>query len=396
MSDKKRILFIHHGVGIGGAPQSLRLLLLALDKNVYEPTVLFLFDSPAISLFKAIGIKVAGPVLRVEFSHTVIWWYRWYHVHHFLRALWDFFMVLFCDGPGWFRELKPEVVHLNTSSLCAWGLVAWYKKIPVVCHIRESLAPGYLGIRRMIIRFLVGFFSTKIIAISQHDGRFWEGDKRLQILPNPVDCRLFEPNPKNRNKFRKKYDISDNAKALVYLGGLSREKGALLALQLLEELLASGRDVILVIAGSWQIPQSSILRRALGVQSWYEQVEVLVNKHERSIRFVGVVSSAHEILQACDCLLFPAQKGHFARPVLEAGAVAVPVLASRLSPLDELVVDGVTGFLCDPENVFEWKGRCEELFHGRKIDVEYARERVINNYSVPNYSEKINQIFESI
>jgi len=396
MSEKKRILFIHHGIGIGGAPQSLRLLLLALDKNLYEPTVLFLFDSPAMQLFRAIGITVAGPALRVEFSHTVIWWYRWYHVHHFLRAFWDFFMVLFCDGTRWFNELNPDIVHLNTSSLCAWGLAAWWKKVPVVCHIRESLAPGYLGIRRMIVRFLVGFFSTKIIAISEYDGRFWAGDKRLQILPNPVDCHLFAPHPENRNKFRKKYFISDNAKVMVYLGGLSREKGALLALQLLQELLSSGRDVVLVIAGSWQIPQSSILRRVFGVQSWYEQVEALVNKHLESIRFVGVVSSAHEILQAGDCLLFPAQKGHFARPVLEAGAVAIPVLASRLPPLDELVVDGVTGFLCDPEDVFEWRKRCEELFDGEKIDVHAAREWVLNNYSVPTYSEKINHIFEKI
>lgn len=390
---KKRIVFIHHGVGIGGAPQSLLLLIRALDRGLYDPVVLFLFDSPAIDLFRNAGIAIAGPVGRVEFSHTVIWWYRWYHAHHAMRALWDWLMVVLFDACKWFDELKPDIVHLNTSSLSAWAVVARMKKTPVVWHIRESLAPGYLGIRRWIICFLVARLSTKIVAISQHDGRFWAGSPKMQILPNPVDCDVFSPSDENRQAFRQKHQIPDDAQVLVYLGGLSREKGALLALQILGRLLEQGQKVYLVIAGSWQVPQTSIVREVFRVQKWYEQVACLANHYKKNVRFTGVLSSTHEILQAGDCLLFPAQKGHFARPVLEAGAVGIPVLASRLPPLDELVVEGKTGFLCEPEDVKDWAGRVEMLFSYDRNSFLFVREHILKRYSLSGYKYSVQGLF---
>ena len=393
---KKRILFIHHGVGIGGAPHSLRLLILSLDTTVYDPVVLFLWDSPAIDLFRDSGIQVVGPVRRIEFSHTVIWWYRWYHAHHMLRALWDWCAVVLFDAARWFDELKPDIVHLNTSSLSAWGLYAWFRKIPVVWHIRESLAPGYLGLRRAVVRFLVGLCAAKIVAISTHDGRFWAGNMQLQILPNPVDCDVFAPSVQGRASFRAAHEIPENAKVLVYLGGLSREKGALLALEILEKLLDHRNDVYLVIAGTWQIPQSSIVRRVLGTQAWYELVATLVGKYQKNIRFTGVLPSTHVILQAGDCLLFPAQKGHFARPVLEAGAVGLPVLASRLPPLDELVQEGLTGFLCSPADADEWVARIEQVFSLDLTVFLPARAWVVERFSVPAYARVANQLYQKL
>ncbi len=393
---KKRILFIHHGQGIGGAPHSLRLLILSLNKNEFEPIVLFLFDSPAVQLFIDAGIAVAGPVLRTEFSHTVIWWYRWYHVHHLLKAVWDWCAVLFFDARHWFAKFQPDVVHLNTSSLSAWAIVAWWLNLPVVWHVRESLAPGYCGIRQKIVQWLVGRFATTIIAISQYDGRFWQGSKKLLILPNPVDCAVFAPSVVNRKKMRQRLQISEDAKVLVYLGGLSREKGALLALQVLECVLQRRKNVFLVIAGSWQMPNTSTFRKIIGVQQWYDQVDALAKKLHRNIRFVGVVSSAHEILQMGDCLLFPAQKGHFARPVLEAGAVGVPVVASDLAPLDELVLPGKTGFLCSPGCVAAWVVALKDVFTASPDTFLPACEWVQESFGSQRYGEKITQVYQKI
>ena len=66
-------------------------------------------------------------------------------------------------------------------------------------------------------------------------------------------------------------------------------------------------------------------------------------------------------MSQADCLVFPATVGHFARPIIEAGFMAKPVVASALAPLDELVVDGVTGFLVDPKNIDLWAQKIIEL-----------------------------------
>ena len=51
---------------------------------------------------------------------------------------------------------------------------------------------------------------------------------------------------------------------------------------------------------------------------------------------------------AADLVVFPSTLPHFARPVIEAGAMAVPVVASRLGGVEELVEDGMTGILVPP------------------------------------------------
>ena len=60
--NKKKILYIHHGKGLGGAPLSLLYLIQALDKTKYHPVVLFLYDSEVVDLFKSKGIEVVDPI----------------------------------------------------------------------------------------------------------------------------------------------------------------------------------------------------------------------------------------------------------------------------------------------------------------------------------------------
>lgn len=394
---KKRILFIHHGVGIGGAPHSLLLLIKVLDRSLYDPLVLFLFDSPAIDLFRKAEIPVVGPVLCCEFSHTQIWWYRWYHAHHFLRALWDWMMVFLFDAHIWFNRIKPDIVHLNTSSLSAWALAAWWKNIPVVWHIRESLAEGYFGIRCALIQFFVARCATKILAITKFDGRFWQGSPKLEILYNVVDTDVFVPDREQREIWRDAHKIPQDAKILLYLGGLSREKGALQALQLLKNMKARGHSTMyLVIASAWHVPETSFWRRVLGRDAWYRQVGGLVEELKDSLIFTGPLPSALRAIQAADCLLFPATKGHAARPVIEAGAVGVPVLVSNLPPLDELVLDGVTGFLCPPDDQQQWASRCEQLLKRDPDKKQDSRAFVEERFSLRAYADCARGIYKGL
>ena len=58
---------------------------------------------------------------------------------------------------------------------------------------------------------------------------------------------------------------------------------------------------------------------------------------------VGVVDDIPRFLGSCDLLVFPATKPHFARPVIEANAMKIPVVISDLPGNDEIVTDGVNG-----------------------------------------------------
>ncbi|HEV8311027.1 MAG TPA: hypothetical protein VGW35_25475, partial [Methylomirabilota bacterium] len=71
-----RILYIHHGTGIGGAPLSLLGLIRGLDRTAFEPVVLCLYASAAVGLFQRAGIETYVARTSRDFSHTALDWYR--------------------------------------------------------------------------------------------------------------------------------------------------------------------------------------------------------------------------------------------------------------------------------------------------------------------------------
>lgn len=70
-----------------------------------------------------------------------------------------------------------------------------------------------------------------------------------------------------------------------------------------------------------------------------------------SVEFVGEQLDLVSWLSAADLLLLPSAQESFGMAALEAMACEVPVVASRVGGLPELIEDGVTGFLCPPGDI---------------------------------------------
>jgi N-acetyl-alpha-D-glucosaminyl L-malate synthase BshA len=69
------------------------------------------------------------------------------------------------------------------------------------------------------------------------------------------------------------------------------------------------------------------------------------------VEFVGVVDHIASLLAAADLFLLPSSTESFGLAALEAMASGVPVIASRVGGLPEVIEDGVTGYLAPPGNV---------------------------------------------
>ena len=402
---KKKILYIHHGKGIGGAPLSLRYLIENLDKQKYHPIVLFLHYSEVVDLYKSKGIEVVDPISELDFPHTKIWWLRWYHFPFFLKILWSSFKTLFFVAPFWLKKIKPDLIHLNTSSLIAWGKAASKLKIPVIWHIREPLASGYFGIRKKIVQKFVEKYATKILPICKNDAKPWEKNSKTNVVYNAVDLNLFDP--KIINKIFLKNFICPK---ILFLGGLSKEKGTLLIFKVFEKLLQKLPSAKLIVAGYFypSTPRSLTkfgtrsfpLRRGFAghvaghvagqvagqvrsvwrnvkkffpAQKFQKDVNQILRGIKKNIIFLGPIKNVPQVMAECDVLVFPATVGHFARPVIEASCMGKPVVASNLSPLNELVIDGKTGFLINPNEINLWAEKLYQLLTDKELNRNIGR-----------------------
>lgn len=350
---RKKILFIHHGIGIGGASLSLLYLVQSLDKKQFEPYVLFMQDSAAVTMFSEHKINTLGPLNLSDFSHTKIWWYRWYHPHHLFKAVRDSLKLLFFVATKWLAEIKPDLVHLNTSSLFAWAIIARRNNIPVFWHIREPLADGYFGLRKKFICWVVGKFASTIIPICQDNALPWIENNKMHVIYNAVpedkfksECFLTDEKKANNNP------TPESQHAVLFLGGLSQEKGTLLLLQSWQLVLQQLPDAQLLVAGNWE-PKLGIFNNRLPLTSWHRYCKKTIRLAEtlkNNVKIIGVQQDVPQLLSQTDLLVFPATAGHFARPVIEAGFMQKPTVATDLAPMRELILDGETGLLSTPND----------------------------------------------
>ena len=157
---KKKILFIHHGKDIGGAALSL-LYLIEKVRCYYEVKVLFIYNSSVVSLFEKKGIEYK--ILNSShplFIHSQAGRASIIHAIKLLHVFWGWFHFAFFYSKKVLAAEKPDILHLNSTFLTEWAYAAKKLNIPVIVHVREPLAEGIFGFKRMIIRKILKFAAS--------------------------------------------------------------------------------------------------------------------------------------------------------------------------------------------------------------------------------------------
>lgn len=388
MKSKIKILYVHHGKGLGGAPLSLLYLIQSLNTSIYDVTVLFLHDSEIIQLYKSQKIKILGPINRMDFPHTKIWWLRWYHASTLIKALKDTVITAFFIAPKILTQNKPDILHLNTSSLIAWGFAAYRNKIPVVWHIREPLAQGYFGLRRWFVTLCVDKFASKIIPISFNDARPWGKNVKTQVIHNIVPAKKFNASI-DPQKFLSEHDLGQEPPKILFLGGFSEEKGIRIIIDVFEKLLQHIPSAQLLVAGGYHSSKKLTLL-----------IEKKLNGlNNNNIKIMGAIHAIPEAMAASNVIVFPATIGHFARPIIEAGFMKKPVVASDLAPLNELVIDKETGFLISPYNINAWVDILVLLLRDHSFNQKVgqaAYEFCTKKFNLENHTARICNVYERL
>jgi glycosyltransferase involved in cell wall biosynthesis len=345
MSSRRRIAYIHHGYGIGGATLSLLYLVEKLDRARYEPVVACLYDGPAAHRYREAGLAVVIAEGVDHFGHSRLAWHSLRRPDVLLRKVLSFWPSAL-RTERLVRRLEADLVHLNTSGLPASAIGARRAGVPVVWHVREPIHHGYTGLRRAVLRRLIHEYSDRVVAICHDNARqLWASD-RVRVIYNFVDFARFD-RALYGTGIRRVLGLGDGTRIVLMLGGVAIPKGTLPLLTALPAVLDHVPDANVVIAGNLPMLESGWRGRLSRIQSYRRRVDQFVAAHSLSshVHFVGVRDDVPQLLAASDLLVFPSVVPHFARPIIEAGAMAKPVVASDLGGPDELVVHGETGLL---------------------------------------------------
>lgn len=334
-----------------------------LDREFFEPIVLF--NGPeggASRLFKEKGITVLHYEGLTTYQHAQGAWIS-------LRGLhpWEIITKALQIVPSansferFLREFRVDLIHLNTSVQIPAAIAAYRVGVPVVWHIREELHRGYFGLRRAAVRKCIEKFSVRTIAISRQNASQLIKSPKTSVIYNSVNFEVFDKTI-NSILIRKELNLRNNQPMVLMLGGVVHSKGADVLIEAARSVCRVNKDVIFVIAGQPPNVVESISKGKRFVRRFLENIGFAKNISKRClallenddlatrVKFVGVRTDVPHLLSACTMLVWPATVSHFARPIMEAGAMAKPVVASDFDSSSEIVENNQNGILVPPKD----------------------------------------------
>jgi glycosyltransferase involved in cell wall biosynthesis len=395
------ILFVHHRSELGGAPASLSYLIRELDAERFEAHI-YCPPGPAAELFRESGARVhTGAV--AGFTHIWASSYRgrrWLllvrelallpqHVLQFRRAL---------------RRGRFELVHFNDSPLIPAAWLARHEGLPVVWHLRSALPDGGRDRRSHFVRAAIRRLATTSIAIN-HDvaNVFGVGST---VVANSVDLERFRPGDAPAAK--EALGLPGERPVVSYFGFIYPSKGFREFIEAAAVLRDRGLDASYLIVGG-AVRGQEFFRTAVGRGL---QLADLTRDYEseakRLVEWLGLADVVHfvpftqdtaDLYRASDVVVAPSQGPELGRPVIEAAASGVPVVASGSRTGGGVVVPGETGILVDNFGVETLADAVEELLRDparRRALGRAARAHAQSNFDPASNARRIEGIYRQI
>jgi len=344
---------------MGGSVMSLLYLIRKLDRDRYTPVIACLGpESDVTEFYREHGLDTLScPGLSI-LPHTTGGWFPLYNP----RALIQLVMTILRFPESvratqrLIREVKPDLVHLNSVVLVPSAIGAARMGVPVVWHVREAVVRGHLGLRHFLLRRWLDQVPAEVIFISSDERRLTFRDRKGVYIPNFVDFKRFD-RQLDGTECRRELGLALDDQVVLFLGGLSIIKGIHPFLEAMRlEHARNPRIHVLVGAGispsspSWTARLARTLLPLVGRPTTRQRAMAFMEQHRMKeyVHLLPFRRDVERLLAASDILVFPSIAPHFGRPVIEAGAMGTPVVASRIGGVEELVEDGKTGLLVPP------------------------------------------------
>ena len=199
----------------------------------------------------------------------------------------------------------------------------------------------------------------------------------IEVIPNFLD-----PGAHRRHalpELRRRY-ADDDTRLVIHVSNFRPVKRIDLVMQAFDRIRREVPAKLLLVGDGPELGTAYRMGRQLGISHLVEAL--------------GAQEEVLPLLSIADVFLLPSSLESFGLAALEAMACEVPVVASRVGGLPEVVEHGVTGYLLDPEDVEGMASAAVELLRDpvrRCAMGKAARQRVVDRFS----AEKVVPLYEA-
>lgn len=289
------------------------------------------------------------------------------------------------------REEKPDILHTHLPRADFAGAIGhlFYASIPWVCSVHNIYNRFWSGRRTLPLFNVIWRGADAVLAIS-HAVKDWlvkakrvPSDKVTVIHYGIEPERFCGPHSSLRTTWR-----LDERPVIGTIGRLEQRKG--------HDCLISAMPVVLD-----RVPNASLL--IIGHDPWGygKSLQTLISGLglEGQVQIIGFQDDIPSCLEGLDVFAFASRSEGFGQVLIEAMAAGKPVVASRISPLTEIVSDGETGLLVHPDNPQAFADAAVWLLtHPREARQMGRRgqERVYSHFSARRMAEETLSLYKKV
>ncbi|HWH36043.1 MAG TPA: glycosyltransferase family 4 protein [Acidimicrobiales bacterium] len=270
----------------------------------------------------------------------------------------------------------------RTLPACALGLLG--RPVPFV--YRNIGDPGYWSAspgRRLraglLLRRARAVAALWPGAAGELSRRYGVPASRIHVIPNGVPAGRFplveEP---HRLAARRALALAPGGAVAVFVGSLTPEKDVGVAIRALVHL----DGVELVVAGDG--PERA------GLEALAAAVA------PGRVRFLGVAAEPASVLAAADVLVLPSRSEGMPGVLIEAGLSGIPVVATAVGGVAEVVVDGQTGRLVPPADGRALAAAVTEVLEAPGALVAAARRRCLDRFELTSVASAWTHLLEEV
>ena len=363
--NKTKVLYIITKSNWGGAQRYVYDMAMGISKNGYEAVVALGGNGTLKEKLGGAGIRtITIPNLERNVNIFSEW-----------KVFFDLLKI--------YRIERPNVIHLNSSKIGGLGALAGrFAKIKRIIFTVHGWAykEDRNFISRKIIKFLSWLtiiFSHKTIAVSLDDYRTAPKlfvKKKTRMIHNGISEIKFKEKSAARNELKKYAGMSIPKGALIIgtISELHKNRGLPFMIRAVHSLIKKGYNITFFIIsdGEEKIRLERFIER-LGLQD--------------KVFLTGHIDKASEFLQGFDIFTLTSVKEGLPYVLLEAGLAGLPIVATKIGGIPEIVENMKSGILVHPKNALEAERALSFLIDFKKKKEEFGnnlKEKVERDFTL--------------
>ena len=239
---------------------------------------------------------------------------------------------------------------------------------------------------------IIGRLSTHCYADSESQRNYLVSQqmvdaRKIRVLGagsiSGVDLQRFDPSivSRTRANLRRRSGIAETSLVIIFVGRVTKDKGIVELISAFRMLRELYNDIDLVLVGPLESERDPLPPETLE--------ELSSDMH---IHAVGFTVKPEEYLAMADIFCLPSYREGFGTVAIEAGAMSLPAVVTRVTGLVDAVVDGETGVLVPPRNVEALTQALQSMIESPEMRYrmgQAARQRAVRYFDAATINQMV-------